>query len=137
MPAGVGVVTNPYREMMIGQCLQQYRWYCVQSFLPVFVRAEDADDADAKDADAGDTLEERRRRSPKAVYWLTQRHGGRPLPEWAPDAEEEARFAVHQQLRRVADTLRAQGVAHGQMTPRNVLVDGRGVAQGVLSSRVT
>lgn len=118
-PAAFPPVTgiNPYRQLLISMCLQEFAWYPVRTYTQKYIHIHSTRESSS---DLGALLAERRQ--PRAVYWLEQEYAGTPLSQYQGDQWEP----LMDQLRTILHDLAQQGVVHGDIHLDNLCVNDDG-----------
>ena len=122
-PAAFPPVTgiNPYRQLLISMCLQEFAWYPVRTYTQKYVSIHSTRESSSS-LDA--LLAERRQ--PRAVYWLEQEYAGTPLSQLLEHDKEDQWDGLMTQLRAILQDLADQGVVHGDIHLDNLCVNDSG-----------
>ena len=122
MPDAFPPVTgvNPYRQLLISMCLQEFAWYPVRTYTQKYINVHSTQHAER-------TLQAMmaERRQPRAVYWLEQEYAGLPLSQYQDD-QEGGWDKLMTQLRGILHDLAQQGVVHGDIHLDNLCVNDEG-----------
>jgi glycerol-3-phosphate cytidylyltransferase len=109
--------TNPYRQLLISMCLQEFAWYPVRTFTQKYINVHSA-----QAPGGGVQALVAERRQPRVVYWLEQEYAGRPLSQYDGEQWDD----LMTQLRTILHDLAQQGVVHGDIHLDNLCVNDAG-----------
>ncbi len=113
------------REVLIHQYIKHFDWNPV---FKVRKRLTDARSQPVAPNNGNWTHVNLERQRPVEVWWLYQRFAGRPLLDWLQENKGSPELLLQKvtEVKALASFLRGQGIVHGDLHGRNVLIDRSG-----------